>query len=162
MKWLILLWQELVFWIYESVQLRNWEGVSRARNWSFPMRNEAFYLLIRERLGPMLAAHGFKEVRKRRFVKEGNLCAWFFEFSETKQSNAIVIYFGKVAWEPSEGGKARKSLRAFHLPGNGFDWIRPPHWKHGYQYPVRKSDRRDAGMILEMEQLIRRELAVMG
>ncbi len=161
MKWLILLCQELVFSIREWILLRNWEGVSRARNWPYTRRNEAFYLMIRGKLGLLLAAHGFVEIRKRRFVKEGDLCVWFFEFNQTKNRNAVVISFGKVMWERSEHETMRRHLTGFHSLSSLSDslqWIRPPHWKHGYEYPVRKSDRRDARMIQEMEQLIRKQL----
>ncbi len=146
----------LFFDILEKFQLRNWQGVGRAGNRSFPSRNEAFYQKLRENLNPVLEEHGFTEVRKRRFVKMDESKLYFIEFALTKRRNGIKNVYGTLTGFFPEDGK----LKDFHsLTSYGQfekDWfiLKPAFWKYDYEYPVQKDEKNDAVMISEISELL--------
>lgn len=149
--------RELLFEIYEKLQLRKWQGVGHARNFSYPKRNDIFYLKLKEKVTPILLQHEFKEVRKRRFIRRNYNQIDYYEFGLTKRLNGLKISYGSIILKNDED---EKKLTAFHsLETYGqfckdWNYLKPKFWNYSYEYPIKKNDKLDAKMILDIETLL--------
>jgi len=150
------------FEIYEKIKLRDCQGVGRATNFSYPKRNDVFYSKLKERVAPILIQNGFKEIKKRRFVKFNDSDIDFYEFGLTKKLNGLKVSYGSISLNDTENDKkltASHSLDSYGQFGKDWFYLKPKFWNYDYEYPVRKNDNMDDKMIMEIAALIKDTLA---
>ena len=152
MKEIIAILSEIKFWFLEKYQLRKYYGKGRPSNISDRKRNDIFYNKLEKELLPILESKKYFKKKKRIFIKNQDNKILYVNFALNKQLNGLVVEYGEI--KNSNFDKNEDRISDIINNNSNFQRLKPDFWKFDYQYPVRRTDKFDEHIIIEIKNLL--------
>ena len=143
---------EIPFLFLEKYKLRKHYGKSRPSNFGDSKRNDIFYNKLEKELKPILVSENYFKSKKRIFIKKREDTVSYVYFALNNQLNGMCVDYGEIKCSILDANDEEITNRIKN--NSSFQRLKPDFWKYDYQYPVRRTDKFDEQMILEIKRLL--------
>lgn len=143
---------EIPFWFLEKYKLRKHYGKGRPSNVGDRKRNDSFYNKLEKELKPILESENYFKSKKRIFIKKREETVSYVHFALNNQLNGMCVDYGEIKISKLDASDDEITKRIKN--NSSFQRLKPDFWEYDYQYPVRRTDKFDDQMILEIRKLL--------